>query len=146
MEAKLIEVTGKTWDELFPESLRCNTEFLYCPKETEETRRISGEAIAAYSEKTRARLMGGGEKDELVRQRISESIRVLNEREKLVVNLRFGLNGNDPHSLDEVKTKLKVSRERVRQIEAKALRKLQFNPISKRILGSSTEEAFRDEE
>jgi RNA polymerase primary sigma factor len=48
----------------------------------------------------------------------------LDEREALVLRLRFGLEGEDPCGLEEISRRLKVTRERVRQLEARALRKL----------------------
>jgi DNA-binding CsgD family transcriptional regulator len=48
----------------------------------------------------------------------------LTERELHVLEVRFGLNGTPSHSLENVAAMLKVTRERVRQIEARALRKL----------------------
>jgi len=51
----------------------------------------------------------------------------LSEREAMVIAMRFGLAGNTDHTLEEVGKQLGVTRERVRQIEAKALRKLRRN-------------------
>jgi RNA polymerase primary sigma factor len=48
----------------------------------------------------------------------------LSDREQRVLELRFGLNGGRPQTLDEVGREFSVTRERVRQIEAKALSKL----------------------
>jgi len=53
----------------------------------------------------------------------------LNKREAMVIAMRFGLEGNTDHTLEEVGKQLGVTRERVRQIEAKALRKLRRNDI-----------------
>jgi len=51
----------------------------------------------------------------------------LNQREAMVIAMRFGLAGNTDHTLEEVGKQLGVTRERVRQIEAKALNKLRRN-------------------
>ena len=52
---------------------------------------------------------------------------------KRQITLRFGLDGNQPHTLEEVGQMFHVTRERIRQIEAKALRKLGA-PSRKRML------------
>ena len=57
----------------------------------------------------------------------------LTDREQEVITLRFGLDGNQPHTLEEVGQMFHVTRERIRQIEAKALRKLGA-PSRKRML------------
>jgi len=49
---------------------------------------------------------------------------VLDERERLVVTLRFGLDGGRPHTLEEVGAHFRLTRERIRQIELRALAKL----------------------
>ncbi len=61
---------------------------------------------------------------ELLREQIQASLSVLTERERLVLELRFGLNDSKDHTLEEVSQYFDVTRERIRQIEAKALRKL----------------------
>lgn len=58
------------------------------------------------------------------REQIAEALKTLTEREALVLSLRYGLGSNRVHTLEEVGKVLGVTRERVRQIEAKALRKL----------------------
>jgi len=53
----------------------------------------------------------------------------LSQREAMVIAMRFGLVGNTDHTLEEIGQQLGVTRERVRQIEAKALNKLRRNQI-----------------
>ena len=61
--------------------------------------------------------------DELSKELI-ETLNQLDERERLIINLRFGLNGNRPMTLDEVSIRLRRTRERVRQIQNEALQKM----------------------
>lgn len=58
------------------------------------------------------------------KERVDSLLEVMKEREREVLDLRFGLTDGTVHTLAEVAKKLKVSRERVRQIEENALRKL----------------------
>lgn len=55
---------------------------------------------------------------------LNETISHLAPREQKVINSRYGLNGEDPHSLDETGAKFGVTRTRISQIEAKAIRKM----------------------
>jgi len=71
----------------------------------------------------------------------------LTEREKKVLQLRFGISDGYPRTLEEVGGIFRVTRERVRQIEAKALRKLRHPTRSRRLknfldLGLSEEKRF----
>jgi RNA polymerase primary sigma factor len=59
-----------------------------------------------------------------LREKVSQLLSQLSEREALVLKLRFGLDGYPEHTLEQVGKELKVTRERIRQIESKALRKL----------------------
>ncbi len=60
----------------------------------------------------------------LLREQLNSVLSTLTEREEQVLRMRFGLVDNRPHTLEEVGQHFKVTRERIRQIEAKALRKL----------------------
>lgn len=69
----------------------------------------------------------------MLREHIDTLLGDLKERERQVIVLRFGLEDGHPRTLEEVGKEFKVTRERIRQIEAKALRKLR-NPVrSKRV-------------
>jgi RNA polymerase primary sigma factor len=61
---------------------------------------------------------------EILREQIRSSLASLSERERQVLELRFGLIDGHDHTLEEVSQYFNVTRERIRQIEAKALRKL----------------------
>ena len=63
----------------------------------------------------------------LQREQLMEVLDTLTEREKKVLILRYGLDGGRSYTLEEVGEKFHVTRERIRQIEAKALRKLRSN-------------------
>ena len=61
---------------------------------------------------------------QLLKDHLDEVLATLSEREAKVLKLRFGLEGNKQMTLEEVGKVFGVTRERIRQIEAKALRKL----------------------
>jgi len=70
---------------------------------------------------------------ELLRESIEEVLNSLDEREMKVLSLRFGLMGETPKTLEEVGKIFNVTRERIRQIEAKALRKLRHPSRRKKL-------------
>ncbi|MDD3147404.1 MAG: sigma-70 family RNA polymerase sigma factor [Candidatus Riflebacteria bacterium] len=65
--------------------------------------------------------------DSLLRDQICRVLETLTEREQIVIKLRFGLDDGTPRSLEEIGRILGVTRERVRQVEEKALKKLRAN-------------------
>ncbi len=76
-----------------------------------------------YDEKTISPAHAAG--ISLLREKLSEALSVLSKREEKVLRLRFGLTDGYPRTLEEVGQIFNITRERVRQIEAKALKKLQ---------------------
>ncbi|MBC7363848.1 MAG: RNA polymerase sigma factor RpoD [Candidatus Aminicenantes bacterium] len=68
-----------------------------------------------------------------LKEHIEEALKTLTEREAKVLKMRFGLGDGNEHTLEEVGQKFKVTRERIRQIEAKALRKLKHPTRSKKL-------------
>ena len=69
----------------------------------------------------------------MLREELSNALESLTERERQVVKLRFGLEDGRARTLEEVGREFNVTRERIRQIEAKALRKLRHPSRSKRL-------------
>ena len=69
----------------------------------------------------------------MLREQIREVLHTLTPREEQVLKLRYGLEDGRTHTLEEVGKKFNITRERIRQIEAKALRKLRHPSRSKRL-------------
>jgi len=59
-----------------------------------------------------------------LKQRMAAVLKTLSYREEKIIKMRFGLDGSNTHTLEEVGQSFAVTRERIRQIEAKTLRKL----------------------
>lgn len=77
--------------------------------------------------------------NEMLKDEISEVLLTLTEREEKVVRLRFGLEDGKTRTLEEVGQMFGVTRERIRQIEAKALRKLRHPSRSRKLRDYMTE-------
>jgi RNA polymerase primary sigma factor len=71
--------------------------------------------------------------EEMLKERINEVLATLSPREARIIRLRFGLDCDKPYTLEEVGQKFGLTRERIRQIEGKALRRLR-NPRQARLL------------
>ena len=69
----------------------------------------------------------------LLKEQIEDVLGSLNEREQKVLKLRFGLEDGRARTLEEVGKEFDVTRERIRQIEAKALRKMRHPSRSKKL-------------
>ena len=70
---------------------------------------------------------------QLLREQLNEVLHTLTPREEMVLKLRFGLDDGRTRTLEEVGQEFQITRERIRQIEAKALRKLRHPSRSRRL-------------
>jgi RNA polymerase primary sigma factor len=75
--------------------------------------------------------------ENLQREDIRKALEVLPERERRVIELRYGLNGTEPMTLEDVGQAFDITRERVRQIENNTLRKLKQLPEAQRLREAS---------
>ena len=75
----------------------------------------------------------------MMREQLQEVLHTLTQREEKVIRLRFGLEDGQAHTLEEVGKEFNVTRERIRQIEAKALRKIRHPGRSKKLRDYYTE-------
>lgn len=71
----------------------------------------------------------------LLKERLKEILVDLNEREQRILKMRFGLDDSVSHTLEEVGQKFNVTRERIRQIEAKALERIREHDFLKKLKG-----------
>jgi len=127
MQSRLLELTGKDWEELFPQHLRDNVQFLDCRKTIEQTRRVEAEALCSYAIASSERLarISNDESAPDLPAVLEKAMHCLSSRECKVLSVRFGLWGHEPHTLEAAESVFNVSRERIRQIEGKAIHKLQ---------------------
>ena len=78
-------------------------------------------------------LSGGKDSFTLLKEQLVEVLSTLTDREQKVLRLRFGLDDGRARTLEEVGKEFNVTRERIRQIEAKALRKLRHPSRSRKL-------------
>jgi hypothetical protein len=82
----------------------------------------------------------------ILREDVRGALDELTDREREVVNLRYGLHGGKAHTLQELGAHFKVSRERVRQIEGQALRKLRKSNLQEAMFEVEEEEEKKEDE
>lgn len=124
-EKTLFSLTHQTLDELWPSEIR-SPEFAAIDKTGEYTGGYDMRALAHYQSQMLAlpSPQESAEKEEL-KSLIAKRLQTLHWREREVLKLRYGLDGGLIYTLDEVGRIFKINRERVRQLEANAIRKLQ---------------------
>ena len=69
-----------------------------------------------------------------MQEKTAHVLRTLNPREEKIIRMRFGMQDGSEHTLEEVGRAFSVTRERIRQIEAKALRKLRHSSRSQKLM------------
>ena len=123
---------GLPWDQPVPEELWTKVAE-YCDDDviaTEATYKANlGDFVADVNTVTPE----GNVESVMLRDHIDALLGDLKERERQVIELRFGLRDGHPRTLEEVGKEFNVTRERIRQIEAKALRKLRHPNRSRKL-------------
>ena len=71
--------------------------------------------------------------NQLLKEQVKDLLGTLSDREQKIVRMRFGLDSGKSHTLEEVGQEFAVTRERIRQIEAKALAKLRKHKDAKKL-------------
>lgn len=131
---KLETITGVSIEEIFPDEVYGNREWLKKKKVVERLTEIPAEQLLALNTGCVPALAPSPDETILEsekRQAVNAALATLTHREQLVLAARFGLSDEEAQTLDAVATKFGVGRERIRQIEAKALRKLRHPSRSK---------------
>ena len=137
---KIAKILGKEVQVLFPESLR---EYVRQTKIERYGKKKMDALDFALRPDRRARKLEDEtaenhrvvlEKEEL-RRRVQKILKTLPYREREIIKLRYGLENGYSYTLEEVGALFKVTRERVRQIEANAIRKLQQPSRSQELIG-----------
>ena len=77
-----------------------------------------------------------------VKSKLSEILSTLTPREEKILRMRFGIGMNTDHTLEEVGRKFFVTRERIREIEGKALRKLKHPTVAIKLMEAGAQDAF----
>ena len=94
-----------------------------------------GEAPDAWRRYTLPENPSNSRRSEHLREQIEEVLQKLPERERKIIQLRYGLKDGRYRTLEEVGVEFGITRERIRQIEAVALRKLRHPHLGKKLRG-----------
>ena len=77
-----------------------------------------------------------------VKSKLSEILSTLTPREEKILRMRFGIGMDTDHTLEEVGLKFFVTKDRIRQIEGKALRKLKHPTVARKLMAAGAQDAF----
>jgi RNA polymerase primary sigma factor len=146
---RLIRTSRRLQQELGrePSSEEIAREMEMSPEKVREIQKISQEPVSLempigeeedsnlgdFIEDPKAQAPADAASQKLLTEQMSEVLDSLSERERKVLELRFGLTDGRSRTLEEVGKEFNVTRERIRQIEAKALRKLRHPSRSKKL-------------
>jgi len=144
--ARLEQIAKRPIEDIFPDFAR--EKLSQIPKSVEVTRTIYKRQLD-YQQRTMKRLTLASPADQLdtseLRERIGDVLKTLSYREREIIKLRFGLGEEPAYTLEEVGHIFKVTKDRIRQIEAKAVRKLQ-QPFRRKQLSEFVDAAGQDAE
>lgn len=140
---KLCKLSGKRLEDIFPSFAR---------KALEDTPRTivvdrpltEGEAAEAIARRDSQQRLAGpapilGAVHSELKSDLAKAMKCLSYREREIVKLRYGLNDGYSYTLEEVGKIFKVTRDRIRQIEAKAICKLRRTEIASELVGHTEE-------
>lgn len=131
IEIALYHATGQLVDDLWPAALKAAIDGRLIPQQIERRATLQADALLEYAAHTQERLTYKSDtplqlaENEELRNDISNAMDTLTDREREILTLRFGLADGHPCTLEEIGRIFKTTKERIRQIEAKAIRKLQ---------------------
>ena len=94
---------------------------------------VSSEILEDFIEDEKSPSLFKNATHAFLKEQLDDVLETLTYREKRVLELRFGIATDHPHTLEEVGKEFGVTRERIRQIEAKAFKKLRHSGITKRL-------------
>lgn len=135
----LESLTGQTIEQLWPEALRKAIALRTFVEQLEQVIEVPEDVLLEYSRQSAERMALPSPEDVAsrheMREKLLKALKTLTHREREIVKLRYGLGDGYSHTLEEVAHVFKVTKNRIGQIEATALRKLQNSARAKSIIG-----------
>lgn len=129
VEKKLEELAGVPAAEIFPPQLKAATSYFQKERVHVTVAEVEPAQLMFLAQSASERLTVQSPQDSAIaselKTKIASVLKTLSYREREILNLRYGLEDGVSMSLEEVANIFKVTRERIRQLEAKAMRKIQ---------------------